>query len=403
MIKESGLSPDAARRRQMIPAGEYWFDVVGQGQRFRIVDVEGNQAADTLLFSADDPGGAIFVRGHPARTTQRLSDRGLDALSTEGRALAEIVADTVGRHDTLGGACASESNTVRYALEKRTMHSCRDSYLLAVAEHERFGLTKRDLTHNINFFMNVPVTAEGGFELRGRRQRARQICRAASPRWTSCCSSPVARSSTIRATPTIRRPWKSSSGIRMFRKVLIANRGEIACRVIRTLRRMGITSVAVYSDVDRHSLHVLQADETVRLGPAAAADSYLRADKLIEAARASGAEAIHPGYGFLSENAGFAELCESSGIAFIGPTAAQIRDFGLNPERGYLAPSTRPWRACLRLCRRRAPGRLEVGAGAKNGARRSTTKPGPFCSQLLPTAFFLATARYYRGVSLDAT
>jgi urea carboxylase-associated protein 1 len=75
--------------------------------------------------------------------------------------LAEIVADTVGRHDTLGGACASESNTVRYALEKRTMHSCRDSWLLAVAENERFGLTKRDLTHNINFFMNVPVTREG--------------------------------------------------------------------------------------------------------------------------------------------------------------------------------------------------------------------------------------------------
>ncbi len=123
----------------------------------------------------------------------------------------------------------------------------------------------------------------------------------------------------------------------MFRKVLIANRGEIACRVIRTLRRMGIGSVAVYSDADRHSLHVLQADESVRLGPAAAAESYLKADKLIEAARATGAEAVHPGYGFLSENAGFAELCESSGIAFIGPTAAQIRNFGLKHTARALA------------------------------------------------------------------
>ncbi|MGD0502623.1 MAG: urea carboxylase [Steroidobacteraceae bacterium] len=123
----------------------------------------------------------------------------------------------------------------------------------------------------------------------------------------------------------------------MFRKVLIANRGEIACRIIRTLRRMGIGAVAVYSDADRHALHVLQADEAVHLGPSAAAQSYLRAEKLIEAARASGAQAIHPGYGFLSENAGFAELCECSGIAFIGPTPRQIRDFGLKHTARALA------------------------------------------------------------------
>jgi urea carboxylase len=124
----------------------------------------------------------------------------------------------------------------------------------------------------------------------------------------------------------------------MFRKVLVANRGEIACRIIRTLRRMGIASVAVYSDADRHALHVLQADEAVRLGPPPAAESYLRTDMLIEAARATGAEAIHPGYGFLSENAGFAQLCESSDIAFIGPTPAQIRDFGLkHTARGLAA------------------------------------------------------------------
>jgi len=123
----------------------------------------------------------------------------------------------------------------------------------------------------------------------------------------------------------------------MFDKVLIANRGAIACRIIRTLRRMGVGSVAVYSDVDRDSPHVAQADEAVALGGSAAADSYLRQDKLIEAAHATGARAIHPGYGFLSENAAFAERCEAEGIAFIGPTPAQMRDFGLKHRARALA------------------------------------------------------------------
>ena len=115
----------------------------------------------------------------------------------------------------------------------------------------------------------------------------------------------------------------------MFRKVLIANRGAIACRIIRTLRRMGVRSVAVYSEADRHSLHVRQADEAVAIGPAPPAQSYLAVDAILEAARKTGAEAIHPGYGFLSENAAFAEACEAAGIAFIGPAPEQIRAFGL--------------------------------------------------------------------------
>jgi urea carboxylase len=123
----------------------------------------------------------------------------------------------------------------------------------------------------------------------------------------------------------------------MFDKVLIANRGAIACRIIRTLRRIGVRSVAVYSDVDRYSLHVTQADESFALGGSAATDSYLRQDKLIEAARTTGAQAIHPGYGFLSENAAFAENCAASGIAFIGPTPAQMRDFGLKHRARALA------------------------------------------------------------------
>jgi urea carboxylase len=114
----------------------------------------------------------------------------------------------------------------------------------------------------------------------------------------------------------------------VFTKILIANRGAIACRVIRTLKKMGIASVAVYSDADRHSLHVAQADEAIHLGASPAAQSYLDAEKILAAAQATGAQAIHPGYGFLSENAAFVEACEAAGIAFIGPRAAQMRQLG---------------------------------------------------------------------------
>ncbi len=123
----------------------------------------------------------------------------------------------------------------------------------------------------------------------------------------------------------------------MFDKVLIANRGAIACRIIRTLRQMGVQSVAVYSEADRHSLHVRLADEAVAIGPAPAAQSYLRTETLLEVARATGAQAIHPGYGFLSENPGFAEDCAAAGIAFIGPTPAQMRAFGLKHTARALA------------------------------------------------------------------
>ncbi len=114
----------------------------------------------------------------------------------------------------------------------------------------------------------------------------------------------------------------------MFRKILIANRGEIACRVIRTARRMGIATVAVYSDADAEALHVREADAAVRIGPPAAADSYLRIDRIVAACRETGAEAVHPGYGFLSENAEFAETLAAAGIVFIGPDARAIAAMG---------------------------------------------------------------------------
>jgi acetyl-CoA carboxylase, biotin carboxylase subunit len=138
----------------------------------------------------------------------------------------------------------------------------------------------------------------------------------------------------------------------MFRKVLVANRGEIAVRVIRALRELRIASVAVYSDADRAALHVRMADEAVHIGPAPSAESYLRIDRILEAARAHGAEAIHPGYGFLSENAEFAATCEDAGITFIGPSSSVIRamgsktasrrlalEAGVHPVPGTMAPA----------------------------------------------------------------
>ncbi len=161
MIVESKLDPSLASFRQTVLAGDYFIHIVKSGQTFRILDLEGNQAADTLFYNANDPAerysaiDTIREQGNIYLTT------GTKLLSTHCNEMLEIVADTCGRHDTLGGACATESNTVRYALEKKCMHACRDSWMLAIAEHEEFGIGKRDITHNINFFMNVPVTTDG--------------------------------------------------------------------------------------------------------------------------------------------------------------------------------------------------------------------------------------------------
>jgi urea carboxylase-associated protein 1 len=162
MLKTSKLNPEAAFTRDTVGAGDYYIAKVTGGQTIRILDLEGNQAADTLFYRADDPSerysavDTIREQGNLYLTT------GSKLLSNEGNVLLEIVADTCGRHDTIGGACATESNTVRYDLEKRHMHACRDSWMLAIAEHPEFGISRQDIGNNINFFMNVPVTEDGG-------------------------------------------------------------------------------------------------------------------------------------------------------------------------------------------------------------------------------------------------
>lgn len=162
MLTESKLNSNNAFCREIIDAGDYYIGVVKAGETFRILDLEGNQAADTLFFNANNPQerysamDTIREQGNVYLTT------GSQLRSNENNIMLEIVADTCGRHDTLGGACATESNTVRYDLEKRCMHACRDSWMLAIAENPQYGISKRDISHNINFFMNVPITSEGG-------------------------------------------------------------------------------------------------------------------------------------------------------------------------------------------------------------------------------------------------
>lgn len=162
MILESTLLLEDAIYSEVVGAGDYWLHPVKKGQTLRILDLEGNQAADTLFYSATDPTEHYSAMDTIREQGNLYLTAGSQLISNLGNPMLRIVADTCGRHDTLGGACATESNTVRYALEKKCMHACRDSWMLAIAENPELGLIKNDIAHNINFFMNVPVTPEGG-------------------------------------------------------------------------------------------------------------------------------------------------------------------------------------------------------------------------------------------------
>jgi len=160
---ESPLAKNTATYSEIVPAGDGWLHLIRAGQTLRIVDLEGNQAADTFFFNADDLRERYSAQDTIREQGSIYLTTGTRLMSNLNRPMLTITADTCGRHDTIGGACAAESNMVRYSLDKRFMHNCRDTFLLQIAL-SGLPLTKRDLAHNINFFMNVPVTPEGGLK-----------------------------------------------------------------------------------------------------------------------------------------------------------------------------------------------------------------------------------------------
>ena len=159
-LQVSALLPEMALESFVVEAGDAFVHHILRGQTVRIVDLEGNQAVDTLFYNAHDYADRYSAQNTIREQGNLYLTTGTRLISTEGSVLLTITADTCGRHDTLGGACAQESNMVRYAIEKRHMHACRQSFMRGI-QHWKHGMEKRDITSNINFFMNVPVTPEG--------------------------------------------------------------------------------------------------------------------------------------------------------------------------------------------------------------------------------------------------
>jgi acetyl/propionyl-CoA carboxylase alpha subunit len=157
--------------------------------------------------------------------------------------------------------------------------------------------------------------------MRHTKKSSTLISSGVVPNKRTLTTSTTLLSSTTTSSPSVVSPS-------LFNRVLIANRGEIACRVIRTCNRLGVKTVAVYSDADAASQHVALADEAIRLGPAPSAESYLNAARIIDVGKETSSDAIHPGYGFLSENEAFSKACKSNGISFIGPPERAIADMG---------------------------------------------------------------------------
>lgn len=162
--RDSELTASTAIYDLTLQPGIGWMHALQPGQSLRVVDLEGNQAVDVLFYSADDLDDHYSAVTTIATQKNIYLTTGSILRTISGRPMLEITADKTGRHDTIGGCCASQSNTVRYAMEKAYMHNCRDTFMLQFAKHPEFGIEKRDFVPNLNFFMNVPVTPEGELE-----------------------------------------------------------------------------------------------------------------------------------------------------------------------------------------------------------------------------------------------
>jgi urea carboxylase-associated protein 1 len=156
------LNPETAIYDQHIPARQPWSRVIHKGQILRIIDLQGNQAVDTLFYRADDPSERYSAQDTIVNQGNIFITTGTEILSNEGNVMMIVIADECGRHDTVGGACSMESNSVRYGLHKKHLHACVENYLLELSKYE---MNKRDLVSNINFYMNVPVSADGTLEI----------------------------------------------------------------------------------------------------------------------------------------------------------------------------------------------------------------------------------------------
>ena len=313
--------------------GEPWTGVVRAGQRLRIVDLEGLQAVDTLCYDAHDYANR-YSAANTIRTQRRLFlTTGSVLMSTDGDALATIVDDTCGRHDTVGGACSAESNTCRFGHDKRYMHNCRDNFLTGLA---RVGMGKRDLAPNINFFMNVPVTDDGLLDIvDGISQPGAYVeLRADRDTLVRDLQLPAAQQPVQRLEPDA-DPGGRMGRVKPRSSSRTAARSWCAsCRPCAGWASSRSRSTRTPTGTRRTST---LADDAVHLGPAPPAQSYLDGERLLDAASRSGADAVHPGYGFVSEDPAFARACEAGGLVWIGPAPEHIEQFGRKDAARALA------------------------------------------------------------------